>query len=88
MISQITVGYILTISLILQLFENQTEYFDIPNANRTVLQTREKLIDLAVTVVGDDKRVALKDLLTYKSTPNGGVAVTDDLKYTGKYTFH
>ena len=51
-------------------------------ANLTVVQIREKLIDLALPIVGSDKKAELTDLLTFKTTPNGGVAVTDDLKYT------
>ena len=48
-------------------------------------QTRQKLADLAASVIGADKRDAFLDLLTNKTSPNGGVDVTDDLKYTGTF---
>ena len=50
----------------------------------TPVQIREKLVDLALPIVGKEKKGELLDLLTYKTTPNGGVAVTDDLKYNGE----
>ena len=51
----------------------------------TIKQIRQKLADLAQSSVGVDA-AAVFDLLSLKSTPNGGVAVTDDLKYTGMFS--
>jgi hypothetical protein len=50
----------------------------------TPKQIRQKLAELAAPFIGEDKKAAFLDLLALKSTPNGGVAVTDDLKYTSK----
>ncbi|KAH8118409.1 hypothetical protein DFH11DRAFT_1567255 [Phellopilus nigrolimitatus] len=58
----------------LALFRNQNDFFDIPTSNLTPTQIREKLIALALPVVGSDKKGALVDLLTFKGTPNGGIA--------------
>ena len=62
--------------------EGQEDFYDIPSSNRTPTQTRAKLVELALPVVGADKKEVLIDLLTHKTTPNGGTAVTDELKYT------
>ncbi|TFY80513.1 hypothetical protein EWM64_g3503 [Hericium alpestre] len=70
----------------LALFKHQTEFFDIPASTLTPIQIRGKLADLAGGVIGQDKVPAVQDLLTLKSTPNGGVEVTDDLKYTIKFS--
>ena len=51
----------------------------------TPTQIREKLATLVAETLGDDKAAPFKDLVTLKSTPNGGVDVTDDLKYTSKF---
>lgn len=67
-----------------QLFKHQSDFFDIPCSKLTPIQIREKLVDLALPIVGQDKKGELLDLLTYKTTPNGGVDVTEDLKYTSK----
>jgi hypothetical protein len=64
--------------------KRQGEFFDIPTSTLTPLQIRENLAKLAATVIPADKVDPFKDLLTLKSTPNGGNAVTDDLKYTSK----
>ena len=69
----------------LALFKQQGEYFDIPTSNLTPIQIREKLAALVLETVGADSAAKFKDLLELKSTPNGGVAVTDDLKYTGAF---
>ena len=69
----------------LALFKNQGDYFDIPSSTMTPLQIREKLATLAEETIGTEKAAQFKDLLALKSTPNGGTAVTDDLKYTGAY---
>ncbi|KAG8694339.1 hypothetical protein FRC11_002261 [Ceratobasidium sp. 423] len=52
-----------------------------PNIPLTPLQIREKLV--AIAPEGIDKK-AVAELLELKSTPNGGVGVTDDLKYNIK----
>ncbi|KAI0303986.1 hypothetical protein BC826DRAFT_1100910 [Russula brevipes] len=53
----------------------------------TPIQIREKLASLYAELgVRGDQVDSFKDLLTNKSTPNGGVSVTDDLKYTIKYS--
>ncbi|KAI5123396.1 hypothetical protein M0805_006104 [Coniferiporia weirii] len=69
-----------------ELFRNQSDFFDIPTADLSPTQIRDKLVELAITVVGADKKDALKDLLSFKSSLNGGTAVTDDLKYTVKFS--
>ncbi|KAI0732846.1 hypothetical protein C8Q72DRAFT_773723 [Fomitopsis betulina] len=70
----------------LALFKHQEEYFDIPTSNLTPTQIRAKLVDLVSQTIGADKAAPFKDLLTLKSTPNGGIDVTDDLKYTIKFS--
>ncbi|OSD04554.1 hypothetical protein PYCCODRAFT_1433422 [Trametes coccinea BRFM310] len=70
----------------LALFANQREYYDIPVSNLTPTQIREKLAELVADSIGEDKKAPFTDLLTLKSTPNGGVDVTDDLKYTIKFS--
>ncbi|KAF9226918.1 hypothetical protein BS17DRAFT_696298 [Gyrodon lividus] len=70
----------------LKLFENQGDFFDIPTSTMTPLQIREKLADLAAGLVPENKVDEFRELLKLKSTPNGGVAVTDDLKYTIKFS--
>ncbi|KIJ13303.1 hypothetical protein PAXINDRAFT_170586 [Paxillus involutus ATCC 200175] len=69
-----------------KLFENQGDFFDIPTSTLTPLQIREKLAGLAEGLIPDNKVDEFKELLKLKSTPNGGVAVTDDLKYTIKFS--
>ncbi|TBU33053.1 hypothetical protein BD311DRAFT_474508 [Dichomitus squalens] len=70
----------------LALFKVQGEYFDIPTSSLTPLQVREKLAKLVADTVGQDKAAGFQDLLALKSSPNGGTAVTDDLKYTVKFS--
>ncbi|KAI0751076.1 hypothetical protein C8Q80DRAFT_1098905 [Daedaleopsis nitida] len=70
----------------LALFKNQGGYFDIPTSTLTPLQIREKLSTLVSETVGAEKAAQFSDLVALKSTPNGGTAVTDDLKYTVKYS--
>ncbi|TFY69183.1 hypothetical protein EVG20_g3257 [Dentipellis fragilis] len=70
----------------LALFKRQEEFYDIPTSNLTPVQIREKLAEVAAEVLPQSKIPAFKDLLALKSTPNGGVSVTDDLKYTIKYS--
>ncbi|EAU84200.1 hypothetical protein CC1G_08130 [Coprinopsis cinerea okayama7 len=69
----------------LALFKNQSDYFDIPTANLTPLQIREKLVALAAQVIPADAVQDVRELLKLKGSANGGVAVTDDLKYNIKF---
>lgn len=50
----------------------------------TPLQIREKLIDLASHHISKPSVEKLRELLKLKGTPNGGIAVTDDLKYNSQ----
>ncbi|KAJ7181602.1 hypothetical protein C8R43DRAFT_969623 [Mycena crocata] len=68
------------------LFKRQGEYFDIPTSTLTPLQVRENLAALAAEVIPADATGKFADLLVLKSSPNGGNAVTDDLKYTIKFS--
>ncbi|KAI9000740.1 hypothetical protein BD414DRAFT_472594 [Trametes punicea] len=70
----------------LALFANQADYFDKPTSTLTPTEIREKLAALVAETLGEDKAAPFKGLLTLKSTPNGGVDVTDDLKYTIKFS--
>ena len=64
----------------------QEEFFDGPSSTLTTLQIREKLADVATEAgITGDKLVSFKDLLTIKGSGNGGIAVTNDLKYTSKF---
>ncbi|KAG6891311.1 hypothetical protein C0992_009192 [Termitomyces sp. T32_za158] len=73
-------GYFWPYSLLL--FKNQGDYFDIPTSTLTPIQIRENLAKLAAQVIPPAAVEEFKDLLKLKSTPNGGNAITDDLKYT------
>jgi len=68
------------------LMDAQENFYDIPSSNRTPTETRAKLVELALPIIGADKKEVLTDLLTHKTTPNGGTAVTDELKYTIKFS--
>lgn len=70
----------------LALFKNQGDYFDIPTSTLTPMQVRESLAQLAAQVIPTAVVEEFKELLRLKSTPNGGNAVTDDLKYTIKFS--
>jgi len=70
----------------LALMNGQEDFYDIPSSKRTPTETRSKLIELALPIVGEDKKGELHDLLSHKTTPNGGTAVTDELKYTIKFS--
>ncbi|QRV93829.1 thioredoxin [Ceratobasidium sp. AG-Ba] len=63
------------------LFKNQEAFFNVPTSSLTPLQVREKLVALAPAGVDKSK---VQDLLTHKTTPNGGIDVADDLKYNIK----
>jgi len=70
-----------------KLFDEQEEFFDIPSSTLTPLQIREKLAVIASSVIQDEGKVEVfKDLLRLKGSLNGGVAVSDDLKYTIKFS--
>ncbi|KAF8433030.1 hypothetical protein L210DRAFT_3650100 [Boletus edulis BED1] len=70
-----------------KLFDEQENFYDIPCSTLTPLQIREKLADIAESVIQDKGRVEeFRELLRLKGSPNGGVAVTDDLKYTIKFS--
>jgi len=76
---------------LVQLFDNQNEFFDVPVSTLTPLQVREKLADIAALVIPEDKINDFKEQLQHPSqgNPNGGVAVTNDLKYTSTFgVFH
>ncbi|KAF9256016.1 hypothetical protein L218DRAFT_911717 [Marasmius fiardii PR-910] len=70
----------------LALFKRQEEYFDIPTSTLTPLQIRANLAQLAGDVIGSQLVNSFSELLKLKSSPNGGVDVTDDLKYTIKFS--
>ncbi|THH14304.1 hypothetical protein EW146_g6011 [Bondarzewia mesenterica] len=67
------------------LFQNQTDYFDVPTSEMTPIQIRDKLAILASQVLTNDEVKTFRDLLKLKGSANGGVAVTDDLKYNIKF---
>jgi hypothetical protein len=68
------------------LLQKQEEFYDIPTSTLTPVQIRDKLASLyAETDVTSDQVEAFRDHLRNKSTPNGGVSVTDELKYTSKF---
>lgn len=70
----------------LQLFKKQSEYYDIPTSSLTPLEIRDNLAKLASDVIPAAAVEQVQDLLKLKDTPNGGNAVTDDLKYCSKST--
>ncbi|KAG1760725.1 hypothetical protein EDD22DRAFT_899936 [Suillus occidentalis] len=69
----------------LALFKQQAEFFDGPSSNMTPLQIRERLASIAAQLITEEQLAMFKDLLKLKPTPNGGIGVTDDLKYTIKF---
>ncbi|KAI0032931.1 thioredoxin-like protein [Vararia minispora EC-137] len=67
------------------LMERQEEFYDIPTSTMTPLQIREKLAEVASQAGLTSVQVkAFSDALALKGSPNGGVSVTDELKYTIK----
>ena len=57
---------------------------DLNCAELTPTQIRQQLVDLAIGIIGEDKRAQFTDMLTVKAEKaNYGVSVTEDLKYTG-----
>ncbi|KAK2465941.1 hypothetical protein APHAL10511_001582 [Amanita phalloides] len=69
----------------LLLFKHQTEFFDEPVLHLTVAQIRQKLVQVAAEVLPEPAMPEFKRLLELRSSANGGVGVTDDLKYAIKY---
>ncbi|KAG2122228.1 hypothetical protein DEU56DRAFT_832698 [Suillus clintonianus] len=69
----------------LALFKQQADFFDGPASTMTPLQIREKLASIAAQFLTEEQVTMFKDLLKLKPTPNGGIGVTDDLKYTIKF---
>jgi len=67
-----------------QFFKHQTEFFDQTASKLSPIQIRAQLVSLASEVIGQEKGKEMADLLVHKTTPNGGTAVTDDLKYNIK----
>jgi hypothetical protein len=47
-------------------------------------QIRENLAKVASQTISKEEVEQFRDLLTIKGSPNGGVGVTDDLKYNSK----
>ncbi|GJE84858.1 thioredoxin-like protein [Phanerochaete sordida] len=71
----------------LAIWAHHKEYHDLPAADMTPRQVRHKITDLAVQFIGEGRRQAFLDLLTNSDTqPNYGVAVTNDLKYTVRFS--
>ncbi|KAJ3568767.1 hypothetical protein NP233_g5499 [Leucocoprinus birnbaumii] len=67
------------------LFDHQEEFYDNPTLDLTPRQVREKLTALAGQVISPQELDKFREYLTLKGTPNGGTAVTDDLKYNIKF---
>jgi len=63
------------------LYAVNEEYYDRPASNFTAVQLREKLVEVGLPLIGAEKVATAKDLLLLKGTPNGGTAVTEELKY-------
>jgi len=70
----------------LALMNGQEDFYDIPSSKRTPIETRERLVELALPIVGEDKKKELTELLAHKTFPNGGNEVTDELKYPIKFS--
>jgi hypothetical protein len=75
----------LVVHIFWQLFKRQGEFFDIPTSTLTPIQIRENLAQVASEVIPSNAMDEFRELLKLKGSPNGGVAVTDDLKYTSAY---
>ncbi|KAG8805717.1 hypothetical protein FRC19_007701 [Serendipita sp. 401] len=75
----------------LALFKAQDQFYDVPASTMTPSQIREKLADLGKTsgTLSDQEVEAVKQALvlnTKDGARNGGVSVTDDLKFCIKYS--
>lgn len=73
----------------LALLADQHKFYDIPTSTQTPIETREKLVQLGVEkgILDEADAEEVKDLLVHKSTPNGGTAVTNDLKWCSACPF-
>jgi hypothetical protein len=77
-----------------KVFNNQSDLFDKSTADLSPHLIRDRLVKLARPVLSQDKGLseiglqeklgAVRDHLTNNTTPNGGVDVTEDLKYNGE----
>ena len=67
--------------------KRQTEFFDRAVADLTPTEIRKKLVALAgeVPSIDQSKLDTILDHLTYKTSANGGVDVTDDLKWSSEH---
>lgn len=65
--------------------KRQEDFFDRSTADLTPTQIRQKLVELAgeVPSIGKEKMPKILDLVTLKTSNNGGVDVTDDIKWHG-----
>jgi len=68
----------------LELFKQQMDFFDGPTSTMTPLEIRAKLAHIVDKVQGNTKK--FNGLLTLKGPGNAGVEVTNDLKYTIKFS--
>lgn len=72
----------------LQLWATHKNFVDLKSAELTPTQIRQQLADLAISIIGEDKRAQFTDLITVKpEKANYGVPVTEDLKYTGIFCY-
>lgn len=67
----------------LALLADQEKFYDIPTSTKTPIETRANLVQLGVEkgILDEADAEEVKDLLAHKTTPNGGNAVTNDLKW-------
>lgn len=65
------------------LLADQEKFYDIPTSTKTPVETRASLVQLGVEkgILDEADAEEVKDLLAHKTTPNGGNAVTNDLKW-------
>ncbi|KAG8905327.1 hypothetical protein FRB99_000208 [Tulasnella sp. 403] len=63
------------------LYKDSEKFYDIPASNYSAVEIRQKLVEVGRPVLGQEKMDKAQDLLVLRSTPNGGNAVTDELKY-------
>jgi hypothetical protein len=62
---------------------DQERFYDVPTSTKTPIETRADLVQLGLEkgILDEADAEQVKDLLVHKSTPNGGNAVTVDLKW-------
>jgi len=63
------------------LYKVSEDFYDIPASTYTAVELRDRLVNVGSQILGIEKTKQAKELLLLKGTPNGGNAVTDDLKY-------